>query len=258
MAANTQFIRFGKQKIHYDIVRSNKRKKTEIIMVDSANVKVLAPAQKPTEEIRQIVESSSRWIFRKQLRLREYKNTRLTYFDGSTLPYLGRKYLLRVFDSHNNNGHESCSFMKGKFIIETKGKEPHMIRTLYEKWLERRATDIPEKKVNEYSNLLKIDRSKLRINIKSQKNRLGSLGKKLTLNFNKNLLRLPPKIIDYIVVHELCHTKVPDHSRSYWQIVGLIIPDYKKKKEWLRNFFYYFDTQSAKLGIVSLQKDNFG
>src|SRR5690349_4218509 len=127
MAANTQFIRFGKQKIHYDIVRSDKRKKTEIIILDSANVKVLAPAQKPTKEIHQIVESSSRWIFRKQLRLREYKNTRLTYFDGSTLPYLGRKYLIRVFDSHNNNGHESFSFKKGKFIIETKGKEPYMI-----------------------------------------------------------------------------------------------------------------------------------
>jgi predicted metal-dependent hydrolase len=41
-------------------------------------------------------------------------------------------------------------------------------------------------------------------------------------------------MIDYVVVHELCHTKVPNHSRAYWQIVGLIMPDYKKRKEWLQ------------------------
>ena len=46
--------------------------------------------------------------------------------------------------------------------------------------------------------------------------------------------RLPPKIIDYVVVHELCHTKVPNHSPAYWHIVGLVIPDYKNRKEWLR------------------------
>lgn len=180
-ATTAQFIPFGKQKIYYDIVRSKKRKKTEIVILDNANVKILAPVQKPNKEIRQIVKSSSRWIFQKQLRLREHKNTRLMYSDGSTLPYLGKQYLLLVFDDHNDNGHESFSFKKGKFIVKAKGKNPYMIRTLYEKWLEKRATGILEKKVNEYSNLLKVDISKLRINIKSQKNRLGSLGKKLTL-----------------------------------------------------------------------------
>lgn len=123
--------------------------------------------------------------------------------------------------------------IKGKFIVKSKGKEPCMIKTLYEQWLGKRAATILEKKVKEYSNLLGIDRSNLKINIKSQNNRLGSLGKNLTLNFNKNLLRLPPKIIDYVVVHELCHIKIPDHSRAFWQIVALIIPDYKKRKEWI-------------------------
>jgi predicted metal-dependent hydrolase len=234
LTAITQFVQFGKHKILYDIVHSKKRSKTEIVVLDNTKVKAFAPAGKPIDEIHQIIKSNSKWIFQKQLRLYEHKNTRLTYFDGSILPYLGRKYSLQVFDNYGGNGHESFSFKKGKFIAESKGKEPDVIRTLYEKWLEKRATSILEKKVNEYSRLLKIDRKKLRINIKSQKNRLGSLGQKLTLNFNKNLLRLPPKIIDYIVVHELCHTKIPDHSRAYWQLVELILPDYRKRKEWLR------------------------
>ena len=182
MTATTQFIQFGKHNIDYDIVRSKKRSKIEIVVFDNAKVKVLAPVEKPTEEIHQIVKSSSKRIFQKQLRLREHRNTRLTFSDGSMLPYLGREYLLRVFDSNGSNGHESFSFRNGMFIVESKGKEPYVIRTLYEKWLEKRATSKLEKKVNEYSQLLKIDRKRLRINIKSQKNRLGSLRKKLTLN----------------------------------------------------------------------------
>jgi predicted metal-dependent hydrolase len=122
----------------------------------------------------------------------------------------------------------------GIFIAKSKLKEPNTIRSLYEKWLENIAASILQSKVNVYSDLLKIDSSKLRINIKSQKNRLGSLGRKLTLNFNKNLLRLPLEIVDYVVVHELCHTKIPQHSRAFWQVVELIMPDYKKRKEWLR------------------------
>jgi predicted metal-dependent hydrolase len=189
----TTTIAFGKQKIYYDIVRSKKRKKTEIVILDNANVKILAPAQKPSKEIRQIVKSSSRWIFQKQLRLREYKNTRLTYSDGSTLPYLGKQYLLRVFDDHDNNGHESFSFKNGKFIVKSKLMEPHMIKSLYEKWLEKRAATVLEKKVNDYSNLLGIDRKNLRINIKSQKNRLGSLGKSSQLTSILSCLECLPK-----------------------------------------------------------------
>jgi len=64
------------------------------------------------------------------------------------------------------------------------------------------------------------DHTGLKIRIKSQRNRVGSLGRNLVLNFNKNLLRLPMKIIDYVVVHELCHVYIPDHSSKYWQLVG--------------------------------------
>lgn len=63
---------------------------------------------------------------------------------------------------------------------------------------------------------------------------MSNCGTKSNGNFNKNLLRLPQKIIDYVVVHELCHIKVANHSPAYWGVVGLVIPDYKKRKEWLR------------------------
>ena len=85
--------------------------------------------------------------------------------------------------------------------------------------------------VLKYSKIIGIDFNKLRIKIKSQRNRVGSLGRNLTLNFNKNILRLPLKLIEYIVVHELCHIYIPSHSKKYWILVAKIITDYKKMRE---------------------------
>jgi predicted metal-dependent hydrolase len=148
---------FGKQKILYDIVHSKKRKKIELIVLENEKVKVLAPSGKSSDQIHQLVKSNSQWIFQQQLRLREHKDKKLiTYCDGSTLLYLGRQYQLRIIDGQNSIP-ESFSFDRGKFIVKAKCKEPKVIKALYEKWLENRAVSILEKKVNEYSDVLKID-----------------------------------------------------------------------------------------------------
>lgn len=228
----TPYVSFGKAKIYYDIVFSPKRRKLEIVMVDSNRVKVIAPTNKTPKEIREIVKLNSKWVFQKQLKLREQKNTRLAYLDGSALPYLGRKYSLRIIDVKRGDENELFSLDKGRFVVKTNSEEPNHIRNLYENWLEQRAINFLNSKVKGYSKVLGIDEG-LKIKIKSHKNRLGSLGRNLTLNFNKNLLRLPPKIIDYVVAHELCHAKIPNHSPAYWQLLALVIPDYNKRKEWL-------------------------
>ena len=87
--------------------------------------------------------------------MREHRNTRVTYSNGSMLPYIGKEYR-QVFDNDNRKGHHSFSFNKGKFIVKSKGKDATVIRTLYEKWLEKRATNMLEKKVGAYSNILKM------------------------------------------------------------------------------------------------------
>lgn len=81
--------------------------------------------------------------------------------------------------------------------------------------------------------MVRIKPAALKIRIKSQKNRVGSLGRNLTLNFNRNILRLPLSIIEYIVVHELCHVHIPRYSAKYWQLVSSLMVDYKERKEWL-------------------------
>ena len=73
------------------------------------------------------------------------------------------------------------------------------------------------------------------ITIRSQRSRWGSCSSKGNLNFNCLLMLTPPEVIDYVVVHELCHRKEMNHSKAFWNEVAKILPDYKRQVQWLRN-----------------------
>ena len=74
-----------------------------------------------------------------------------------------------------------------------------------------------------------------RITIRAQKSRWGSCSGKGNLNFNCLLMLLPPEIIDYVVVHELCHRKEMNHSPKFWAHVERILPNYRTLKQQLKN-----------------------
>lgn len=74
-----------------------------------------------------------------------------------------------------------------------------------------------------------------RITIRNQKSRWGSCSSKGNLNFNCLLMLMPPDIIDYVVVHELCHRLEMNHSALFWKEVENVLPDYKKRRKWLKD-----------------------
>ena len=73
-----------------------------------------------------------------------------------------------------------------------------------------------------------------RITIRDQKTRWGSRSSSGTLSFNYRLLYAPPKVLDYVVIHELCHITHMNHSKDFWNMVASIMPDYKEAKQWLK------------------------
>ena len=73
-----------------------------------------------------------------------------------------------------------------------------------------------------------------RIAIRNQVSRWGRCSSKGNLNFNCLLMLCPPEVVDYVVVHELCHRRHMDHSVAFWGEVERVLPDYKARRAWLK------------------------
>lgn len=89
------------------------------------------------------------------------------------------------------------------------------------------------------------------ITIRDQKTRWGSCSSRGTLSFNYRLIFAPPKILDYVVVHELCHLTHMNHSKEFWNMVSSVMPDYKECKAWLKEHGHELrlETHLQKHGI---------
>lgn len=77
-----------------------------------------------------------------------------------------------------------------------------------------------------------------RIFIRNQKSRWGSCSAKKNLNFNYRLIFLEPDLLDYVLIHELCHLKEMNHSKKFWQLLAGIIPDYKERRKRLKKIIF--------------------
>lgn len=220
--------------IEYRIVRSNRRKTSELF-VDSKSVLIRTPAQKSAKEIDRIIKAKASWIARKQ---EQYRNTAAqianpSFEEGSLLHYLGKSYPLYIINDSKFK-EEKVRLTNGQFLVslrKTTKAQRRKIHSLYNAWLQQRAQSVLEQKVQHYAKL--VDATPPKIIVKDMRNRWGSATKSGILNFNRNLLKAPEGVVDYIVIHELCHLRVRDHSRNFWKRVKEIMPDYREKEEWL-------------------------
>ena len=73
-----------------------------------------------------------------------------------------------------------------------------------------------------------------RVTVRCQRTKWGSCSARGNLNFNCLLMLCPPEVLDYVVVHELCHRKELNHSPRFWAEVERVMPDYKKHRDWLK------------------------
>lgn len=114
--------------------------------------------------------------------------------------------------------------------IKKQKKEPALTNADIEK-LCQKALSVILDKVKYYAEIMGVTYG--RITIRNQKTRWGSCSSKGNLNFNCLLMLMPDKVLDYVVVHELCHLKQMNHSKKFWKEVERYMPDYKNYKKWL-------------------------
>ncbi len=87
------------------------------------------------------------------------------------------------------------------------------------------------KQVNFYARKVGITPSK--VNIKKMRTRWGSASKNNVINLNEHLLKAPKGAIDYVILHEICHLKIRNHSHRFWELVQKFMPNYEENRKWL-------------------------
>jgi predicted metal-dependent hydrolase len=207
------------------LVRS-KRKTLSLIVETDGTLTVRAPSRMKAADIRRFIEVKAEWIERKQASVRKDALVPRHYVDGETFQYLGKEVPLRLVPEG-----KPALVMEAVFKL-TKSARPRA-ESVFEAWYKQQARAVLTGRVDFYARKHGFEVKKIRIS--SARTRWGSCSAKKTLSFTWRLVMAPMEVIDYVVVHELCHLRELNHSPSFWAQVESILPGYKSCRKWLKD-----------------------
>lgn len=222
----------------YQIRRSQRASRARIV-VKPGQVEVVAPQEIPEGWLHKFVLAKQHWITQALRKMAVSQPTQnsfapLSFADGATLIYQGKQRpisvkttsLKRVKIEYNN----AYTIHLPPDIDPQNNHD--VIKNAFIKWLRKRAKTEVEQLVAKHAPQRKlVPRS---ITIKTQKSRWGSCGINNDININWLLMMAPADVLEYVVVHELCHIKVKNHSSQFWALVAEHLPDYKNRRLWLK------------------------
>jgi predicted metal-dependent hydrolase len=207
------------------IVRS-KRKTIALIIQHDGTLVVRAPLKIPEKSIREFVEKNSRWIQKKQAQVRTaVPILPKQYIPGEVFYYLGRQVPLEIVKGQISALVLDTHFKLAESALGNAEK-------VFQQWYREQARQILSERVRLFADQHNLHYQKIRIG--SARTRWGSCSSKGVLNFSWRLILTPLEIVDYVVVHELAHTLVHNHSQRFWKQVEKILPDYRERRKWLR------------------------
>lgn len=233
-------IQYGNREIFFKIERSDRRKTVGIYVSPKAGVVVRAPRSLEAERIKDLIRKRAQWIITKQ----EFINTHSQlhpekeFVSGESFFYLGRQYRLKVLKTASKQA-ESCKLMSGRFFIGIHGdlssaETREAVKEALMGWYIGRAKEKIPERVELYAR--QIGKWPERIEIKDQKSRWGSCSRHGVVRFNWKIIMAPVTVLDYVIVHELCHLIHQSHSARFWQKVQTIIADYTMRRKRLREY----------------------
>jgi predicted metal-dependent hydrolase len=220
--------------ISYQIRRSARARRLRIA-VRPGGVEVVAPRRMRDADIAAFVEQSRAWIDAKLAALQRVLaahpgSTRL--IDGSTILYRGEPVQLRVRAGARPQVREGCGIeltvpaalgdVDGEAVVER----------VLTRWLRWSAQNDALLYVHRHGR--RHDLMPAAVRIKQQKRLWGSCTAKGAINLNWRLILAPPAVFEYVVVHELCHLREPNHQAPFWRLVGHILPGFERQRRWLR------------------------
>lgn len=209
-----------------ELIRS-KRRTISIQIERDGKMVVRAPLNLPLTMIQKFVDSKQNWIEAKinEARLR-HKVVMNTLTNGDRILLLGHEHSIHLDPSAS----AGLQLTKEGFFL--KPLEYNEAKQVFERWYKKTARKILSERLEYYSNKFGYTYSKMRIT--SARTRWGSCSSKGTISFTWRLVMAPMEVVDYVVVHELVHLGIHNHSQDFWRKVESFMPDYKTKKHWLR------------------------
>lgn len=218
--------------LNYEVVRS-RRKTADIIIERDGSVLVRAPQWADDEQVENIVESKHYWIYKSLAEWRDLNATKILreYKNGEGFLYLGRGHRLLLTGEQN----EPLLLKNGRFCLRRDLVEAGDIapaKSAFREFYTRRGNDRLRQRVSYFAPKVGVDAKD--IDIRELGNRWASWSPNGNLAFHWRCMMAPQTVIDYIVVHELCHFHHADHTDAFWNEVDKVMPQYRERKEWLR------------------------
>jgi len=206
----------------YKLIRS-KRKTLALTVDEQARLVVRAPLKMSQKDIEAFIEKKAQWIALRQRQVTE-DAARYQVFglaEGQSILLFGEPHVV-----HQSN--------VTKIKVEDKLIQVPQSTTLegFTKWMRLKGKKTISARVSYYAERMGLSYATVRVS--NARRRWGSCGAKNTLNFSWRLVMCPPWVIDYVVVHELCHITFKNHSSQFWQYVAKQMPHYKEARHWLK------------------------
>lgn len=219
--------------IEYYLLPGKDRSTTDIVIERNGIITVHPPKNFTPQQIDSLVERKRMWIYKNLAEWRDLNATRVIrqWINGESFLYLGRSYRLKLV----MNQKEKLLIKDGCFclrreIIEKHGEQAS--RKVFEEYYTNKGQQRYEDRVNYFAP--KIGVKPVEIIVKEIGYKWGSCSKNGVLSFHWKAIMAKPTVIDYIVVHELCHMLHKDHTEQFWNEVDKIMPNYQERKTWLK------------------------
>lgn len=218
--------------IEFEVVYS-KRKTISIEVNLEGKVFVRAPLKLDRNQILDVVKRKANWICKKQQELIEKGNIRPSnkYIDGEVYLYLGNEYILELFCDENIK-RPRIELNENTIKISYKEIGSDVVKFILEMWYRERTLEIVTNRVANYNKFFNTSPKELKV--KEQRRRWASCTYDNRILFNWRISMAPIEVIDYIVVHEMCHMDFKDHSKNFWNRVKSVMTDYEIHQLWLK------------------------
>ncbi len=218
--------------IEFTLIRSD-RKTADIVIERSGDVIVRAPNGVDDEKVREAVANRALWVHRSLAEWEDLNSSRRhrPLVQGQGFAYLGRSYRLKfIEDSETPLRLKNGRWELSEEFVTREGEAA--ARKAFRDFYANKGMLIFSECVRQFAPRVGVKPGV--IAVKELGYHWASCGRGGALNFHWKTLMAPQTVIDYIVVHELCHLRHRDHSDAFWNEVDKVIPQYQERKEWLR------------------------